>query len=602
MGFTGHVNGKFLKSMFSIPYKFLIHCIMHALSHWKGAYDELSDYIMNIITCLVLNRPYNISQVLFDHLVDNIRGEKFIMYPRFMQMMINDQVTDLPKDPADVVNLRNMKSDTLSRLGQYKGLKKDESESRARRMNCKINNPSYVAPENDAWRRDNSNSEDETERPSELQEKKLRYWFVKDGKRKRTPKASPTVTTPKVSTPKIVIKDIGIQSNHHQGWLMSQCLIHQKFFSNALVKETLEGFLKKNEEATVAQGSNVEKVDDLSMNVQPEGVAHTDSSDADDESTGTESEIEKIGVGKVQLMKKPQKNKAKGSDEEDSTYTPTAEEKKKIRIKRKAVQTGIIPRNVRAKKGSATMPEVQSGKKEKHVIISKDPETVKNAGDDDDDDVVITEERMSTPPPPPENPDVAETSKPKKTVLPDPFEGFPNIRGELKDEFFLNEEYDMFHDATVKDLKKKVSILEKEKEKAEADRDELKKQLEETKVNEEIKSVIIKYAKKIKTLKEDVDDNAKLFEQLSMEITDLHLKKKNLNETNQTRHQMLQELHEASASEIKVLNLEIGALRADKIVKDEQLNMLYTRFKGLKSEGLTEKKSWLRRQLKRRKS
>ncbi|KAM0004146.1 hypothetical protein Hdeb2414_s0006g00219191 [Helianthus debilis subsp. tardiflorus] len=39
MGFEGNVNGKYLKSMFSKPYKFLIHCIVHALSHRKGAYD-----------------------------------------------------------------------------------------------------------------------------------------------------------------------------------------------------------------------------------------------------------------------------------------------------------------------------------------------------------------------------------------------------------------------------------------------------------------------------------------------------------------------------------------------------------------------------------
>ncbi|MFS8023865.1 hypothetical protein Hanom_Chr16g01456531 [Helianthus anomalus] len=52
MGFIGHVNVKFLKSIFSKPYKFLIPCIVHALSHRKGAYDEPSDYIMNIITCL----------------------------------------------------------------------------------------------------------------------------------------------------------------------------------------------------------------------------------------------------------------------------------------------------------------------------------------------------------------------------------------------------------------------------------------------------------------------------------------------------------------------------------------------------------------------
>ncbi|MFS8002735.1 hypothetical protein Hanom_Chr13g01205561 [Helianthus anomalus] len=70
----------------------------------------------------------------------------------------------------------------------------------------------------------------------------------------------------------------------------------------------------------------------------------------------------------------------------------------------------------------------------------------------------------------------------------------------------------MFHDASVKDLKKKMSLLEKEKEKAEAEGDELRQQLEElTKVNEEIKSVVIKHEKKIKNMEGDVDDNAKLF-------------------------------------------------------------------------------------------
>ncbi|MFS8018697.1 hypothetical protein Hanom_Chr15g01395061 [Helianthus anomalus] len=120
----------------------------------------------------------------------------------------------------------------------------------------------------------------------------------------------------------------------------------------------------------------------------------------------------------------------------------------------------------------------------------------------------------------------------------------------------------MFHDATIKDLTKNVSLLENEKAKAEAERDELKKRLEK----------LIE----VKTLMEDVDDNAKLFEHLSAELSEVNVKYTNMNETNQTLHQMLDELHEASSNEIKVLKLEIEALRADKAVKDEQLNMLYT--------------------------
>ncbi|KAJ0494998.1 hypothetical protein HanRHA438_Chr12g0570841 [Helianthus annuus] len=107
MGFTGHLNGKMIKTMFSKPYKFMIHCILHALSHRKGAYDETSDYIMNIITCLVLNKPYNVSQVIFNYLVENVGAGngKYIMYPRFIQMMIDDLIKDIPKDDDDILGL-----------------------------------------------------------------------------------------------------------------------------------------------------------------------------------------------------------------------------------------------------------------------------------------------------------------------------------------------------------------------------------------------------------------------------------------------------------------------------------------------------------------
>ncbi|MFS7963246.1 hypothetical protein Hanom_Chr08g00735811 [Helianthus anomalus] len=420
--------------------------------------------------------------------------------------------------------------------------------------------------------------------------KKLRYWFVKDGKRKRTPKISPAVPVPKVSTPKIVVK--------------GTCSSQPKFYKQGvdLLKDSLENFIKKNDEVTAQKEQSASVPAEGVKEKEPECAVHDDSSDVDDESMETDSEIERIGVGKVTLKKKAQKKKKKGSDDEDSTYTPTAIEKNKLWIKRKAVQIGIIPRNVRAKKGGASMTESQSGKSEKHVATSKGheaekvqsievfevpevqsvekPEDQKNAGDDE---VDIIEVRVSTPPPPPPPPESqpipkeAESSKPKKTVLPDPFEGFPNIRGELKDDILLDDEFDMFHDASVKDLKKKMSLLEKEKEKAEAERDELKKQLEElTKVNEEIKSVLIKQAKKMKKMEGDVDDNAKLFELLSKEISDLHVKNVKLNDINKTLNQLISELHEASTNEFKAMKLEMEALRADKVVKDEQLNMLYT--------------------------
>ncbi|MFS8017926.1 hypothetical protein Hanom_Chr15g01386101 [Helianthus anomalus] len=125
----------------------------------------------------------------------------------------------------------------------------------------------------------------------------------------------------------------------------------------------------------------------------------------------------------------------------------------------------------------------------------------------------------------------------------------------------------MFHDASVKALEKKVSILEKEKAKAEADRDELKKQLEElTKVTEEIKSVMTKQAKKLKKMEGEVEDNAKMFELLSTEVSDLHVKNVKLNDINKTLNQLISELYEASANELKAMKLEMEALKADKVV------------------------------------
>ncbi|MFS7986773.1 hypothetical protein Hanom_Chr11g01014211 [Helianthus anomalus] len=227
----------------------------------------------------------------------------------------------------------------------------------------------------------------------------------------------------------------------------------------------------------------------------------------------------------------------------------------------------------------ATIAKEQSASVPAEGVKGKQPEEVvhEESGDADDEstetepEIDMATSSFSTPRPPESQsiPESGESSQPKKTVLPDPFEGFPNIHGELKDDFVLGEDFDMFHDASVKALEKKVSILEKEKSKAKADRDEMKKQLEELmKVNEEIKSVMIKQAKKLKKMEGEVDDITKLFELLSAEVSDLHVKNVKLNKINKTLNQLISELHEASGNEFKAINLEIEALRADKVMKD----------------------------------
>ncbi|KAJ0693467.1 hypothetical protein HanPI659440_Chr15g0597491 [Helianthus annuus] len=121
-------------------------------------------------------------------------------------------------------------------------------EQQVKRMICKINNPAYVAPENDAWRHENSSSDDENEKMNQMVEKRTHWSFVKDGKRKRTPKTSPVVPIPKEPAPKIVIKG---SSKEPQRRLVDEPVLDSseviKQGVDAL-KHSLESLLQRNEE------------------------------------------------------------------------------------------------------------------------------------------------------------------------------------------------------------------------------------------------------------------------------------------------------------------------------------------------------------------
>ncbi|KAJ0785942.1 hypothetical protein HanOQP8_Chr02g0049151 [Helianthus annuus] len=188
MGFSSHIKGKMFKKSFSKAYRYLMHCLVHSLSHRKGAYDEVSDYIMNIVVSLVLNRKYNISQVIFDYMKENSEAgiDKYIMYPRFIMMILNDKIKDLPKDSNDVMELSVVHKATMLRITKDK-------DTKTKQLIYGMKDKAYVAPEDDKWRHDESNSDNEDNMMSELVEKRTRWWCVRDGKRKRTPKSTPVV-------------------------------------------------------------------------------------------------------------------------------------------------------------------------------------------------------------------------------------------------------------------------------------------------------------------------------------------------------------------------------------------------------------------------
>ncbi|GJY56691.1 putative ribonuclease H-like domain-containing protein [Tanacetum coccineum] len=88
----------FYKAFFSPQWKFLIHTILQCLSSKTTAWNEFSSTMASAIICLATNQKFNFSKYIFESMVknlDNVSGN-FLMYPRFVQVFVNQQLEGMP--------------------------------------------------------------------------------------------------------------------------------------------------------------------------------------------------------------------------------------------------------------------------------------------------------------------------------------------------------------------------------------------------------------------------------------------------------------------------------------------------------------------------
>ncbi|GKC44304.1 hypothetical protein Tco_1062026 [Tanacetum coccineum] len=86
----------FYKAFFSPQWKFLIHTILQCLSAKTTAWNEFSSTMASAIICLATNQKFNFSKYIFDNMVKNVDSVvKFWMYPKFVQVFLNQQVGDM---------------------------------------------------------------------------------------------------------------------------------------------------------------------------------------------------------------------------------------------------------------------------------------------------------------------------------------------------------------------------------------------------------------------------------------------------------------------------------------------------------------------------
>ncbi|GKA73549.1 hypothetical protein Tco_0779851 [Tanacetum coccineum] len=87
----------FQKALFSPQWKYLIHTIIHCLSSKSTSWDQFPTNVASAVICLATDRTFNFSKMIFDGMNRNLEAKKkFLMYPRFVQVFLNNQLQNIP--------------------------------------------------------------------------------------------------------------------------------------------------------------------------------------------------------------------------------------------------------------------------------------------------------------------------------------------------------------------------------------------------------------------------------------------------------------------------------------------------------------------------
>ena len=92
MKYNGPItDGSLHKGKLCPRFKYLAHVMIHVFGSAAGGYDLMRKSISSMMVALILNKPFNVSGMLMEHLLEPVRGtrtRKFLLYPRFLQMIL----------------------------------------------------------------------------------------------------------------------------------------------------------------------------------------------------------------------------------------------------------------------------------------------------------------------------------------------------------------------------------------------------------------------------------------------------------------------------------------------------------------------------------
>ncbi|KAF5788759.1 hypothetical protein HanXRQr2_Chr09g0362811 [Helianthus annuus] len=152
--FSSQIN----KGDLPMRYKFLLHVLIQCISNRRAGYDMAGNNLVGLMVGLVLNKPFSISKYIYANMKENMKrtggrttGNKFWMYPQFLQMIMNIQHPNLPKADDDILKIDTMIEHSLK---IFRGIatKRYKESKPPRKLIGALDKTDYIAPENDKWR------------------------------------------------------------------------------------------------------------------------------------------------------------------------------------------------------------------------------------------------------------------------------------------------------------------------------------------------------------------------------------------------------------------------------------------------------------------
>ncbi|KAI3825005.1 hypothetical protein L1987_06480 [Smallanthus sonchifolius] len=107
MGYEGDFQRRQVTmTMLGKQWRYLFHVLIHCMSPRTTAFDQIGEVFSRALVCLATHRRFNFSRMIFEAIIRKFVGPrqnyKLLMYPRFVQMIINTLLPDLPNDGIEL--------------------------------------------------------------------------------------------------------------------------------------------------------------------------------------------------------------------------------------------------------------------------------------------------------------------------------------------------------------------------------------------------------------------------------------------------------------------------------------------------------------------